>query len=749
MLLQRYNAASAIVRRSNRKQVRVISAALAVLSLMMIGNAWAEIPLPPACSVLTAHLTDAAVDSPRVDLAMDTARIQQALNLCSPGRAVVLQVRGKSDAFLSAPLILPRGVTLWIDRGVTLYASRNPRDYDLSPFVCGRTASGRVPVCKPFIYAYQAVYSGILGGGTIDGQGGRPLEGSQDSWWQLANRRTESDKKIAVPDLVSSYESQGFRMAGVTLRNAAGVHAAIYKTIGFTASQLQIDSSAASHHSTGILLSNSPGAVITDSWIRIPADAIALKASILGPTSRVSIRNVHIFGGRGISIGDDVYGNVSDVEVDRVSLDHMRAGISFDLKGSHGGTAHNITFNNVCMRSVKGPLQAVKEDGSLTTELPPLPDIRFNNVIVNGKGRISQNTFESVSDSACDDLPAFSSAPRFAAVPDLRSIQIPGTRRSLVVAKDGSGDFTSIQQAVDALPVSGGDIRIKHGTYREVVTIRKPHVHLHGDDADPSSTVIVYGNGAPNSGGTFNTATVFVEADDVTMDGITIENDFGFGKGQAVALSVTADRAVFRHMRLLGAQDTLFAASKYCYGDYGPCAPTRQYFADSYIEGNVDFIFGDSKAFFDHSELHGLPYGNVMFTAQDKHSTRQPSGYVFDHCRLTADPRPATISLGRPWRPHATVVYLNTRIDAPVIPAGWTEWKRFGIPSLPVAYYAEFNSSGPGANPKAREPHSHQLTKTEAQQWSTRNFLAGDDGWNPAKKHGLPPKPGRKGHLRT
>ena len=246
-------------------------------------------------------------------------------------------------------------------------------------------------------------------------------------------------------------------------------------------------------------------------------------------------------------------------------------------------------------------------------------------------------------------------------------------------------------------------------------------------------TVIVYNNTAGNSGGTFNSATVFVEADDVTIDHLSIVNDAGAGKGQAVALHVTGDRDIFRNVRILGAQDTLFAASRYCYGDYGPCVAARQYFADCYIEGNTDFIFGDSMAVFERCELHGIDTGNVMYTAQSRHTAEQAdSGYVFDHCHLTGGARSnGSISLGRSWRPYATVVFLHARIDAPVIPAGWTEWLRFGKPTLPTAFYAEYDSTGPGADAKDREQYSHQLTAAEAEKWAPRRFLAGKDGWNP------------------
>jgi pectinesterase len=552
----------------------------------------------------------------------DTSRIQEALNLCGPGKAVVLKADGGNQSFRSGPLILPRGVTLFVDQSVTLLASKNPRDYDLTPNSCGAAASGKAPSCKPFLFSYQAAYSGVAGGGTIDGQG---------SGW----------RNPTAPDLVSSYESQGFRIEGVTLRNAAGIPAAIFKTIGLRVSKLRIEGLS---ESTGLLLSNAVDAEVNDTSIRVLGTALRLTGSILGPTTNVRVNRTSL-GGGGVSIGQDVH---------EVSMD----------------------------------------------------------------GAVIKGSTKAAGDGAATAVPTFDI--------DFSSVDRPGTKRSLIVA---AGE--SIQKAVDALPVSGGDITVRPGTYREVVTIRKPHVRLHGSDADPSKTVIVFANGAVSNGGTFNSATVFVEADDVSIDHLSIVNDLGSGKGQAVALHVTGDRAIFRMLRLSGAQDTLFAASRYCYGDYGPCVATRQYFADCFIEGNTDFIFGDSKAVFDHCELHGISTGSVMYTAQSKHTAEQDSGFVFNHCVVTGEARKGGVfTLGRPWRPYATVVFLDARIDAPVIPTGWTEWLRFGVPSLPTAYYAEYRSTGPGASAETREQYSHQLTDAEGAKWSTRTFLK----WDPSKK---------------
>jgi polygalacturonase len=696
------------------------------------------LPVPRACAILDAHvgLRDASVR--RNDYAsIDTQRIQYALSGCNPGRAVVLEAEGEKNAFLSAPLIVPRGVTLFIDEGVTLLASRNPRDYDVSPSSCGAERTDRVQ-CKPFLFSYQAAYSAIMGAGTIDGQGGTLLGlGVEDSsWWQREDAAQKKGHSVSAPDLVSDYESQGFQVVGVTLRDAAGAHLAIYKTTGFVASKIVIDSPGHSAAGPGIVLSNAIDANIDGAWITTPYEAISLTASILGATTHVRIHDLHIYGSRGIVVGDAHYGDVNDVEIDGAVIHGAEAGLTLQLAGSDGAQMHGVHFQNFCMDDVAQPLRALDANGKDIASIPATNTIQFDKVSVAGKGTLGDDGLQRGPGASCPGLHWFHApaAPEFAMFAP-EDVPVPGRRRSLIVAQDGSGDFRSVQSAVDALPDEGGTIAIKPGTYREVVTIRKPHVYMSGDSADPNAVTIVYGNGAPKSGGTFNTATVFVEADNVSLEHLTITNDFtpGGGHGQAVALAVNGDRDTFRWIRLHGNQDTLFAESKYCYGDYGPCVAARQYFSDCYVDGNIDFVFGDSVAVFERCELHGNLPGNVMFTAQDKHSTDQESGYVFDHCTLTAEPRTqGIVALGRPWRPHASVVYLHTRIDANVIPAGWEEWPRFGVPSLPTAYYAEFDSTGPGANPTAREQYSHQLTAAEAEQFSPSIVLAGKDGWNPA-----------------
>jgi len=178
-------------------------------------------------------------------------------------------------------------------------------------------------------------------------------------------------------------------------------------------------------------------------------------------------------------------------------------------------------------------------------------------------------------------------------------------RKTITVGATGA-DFTTIQAAVNAAPDEGAVIRIRPGVYREVVHVDKPKIQLRGDGDDWKNVVLVYGNSAASTCGTSCSATLFVTGSDFFAGNMTIANDYSKTSdvpSQAVALSVRADRAVVRHVRLLGAQDTLYASSMGCMKEGGECVTGRQYYSDCYIEGHVDFIFGDAKAVFENCEI--------------------------------------------------------------------------------------------------------------------------------------------------
>jgi pectin methylesterase-like acyl-CoA thioesterase len=307
--------------------------------------------------------------------------------------------------------------------------------------------------------------------------------------------------------------------------------------------------------------------------------------------------------------------------------------------------------------------------------------------------------------------------------------------KTITVGATGA-DFTTIQAAVDAAPAEGAVIRIRPGVYREVVHVDKPKIQFRGEANDWKKVVLVFGNSAASTCGTSCSATLFVTGNDFFAGNMTIANDYSKTSdvpSQAVALSVRADRAVLRHVRLLGAQDTLYASSMGCMKEGSECKTGRQYYADCYIEGHVDFIFGDAKAVFENCEIHSIPHApGGYLTAQSNTRPDQDAGYVFNHCKVTADAGAGDVYLGRPWREYSTVIFMNTDIETPIVPVGWSDWKSAPQPRLPTATYAEFHSTGPGANPTARESFAKQLTAEEAKKYETKTYLAGADGWYPA-----------------
>jgi len=273
-----------------------------------------------------------------------------------------------------------------------------------------------------------------------------------------------------------------------------------------------------------------------------------------------------------------------------------------------------------------------------------------------------------------------------------------------------------------------------------VLTVDKKNITIRSNNPDASKTVVVDDRSAGANGGTLHSATVNVTADNFFAENITFENDFNAthpqlpAGSQALALLVTGDRAVFHNVRLLGNQDTVYAGSRNCSPDGQNCIPTRQYFSDSYIAGNVDFIFGDSKAVFDRCEIHSTAHAGGFITAQSKHYPDDDSGYVFNQCKLVVDPGvTGPVFLGRPWRPYATVIFLNTEMGSHIDPAGWREWHPGETHSIDTVFYAEYNSTGPGALPDKRDSHTHFLTPEQAKQYSPSVFLRGADNWDPTQ----------------
>lgn len=309
--------------------------------------------------------------------------------------------------------------------------------------------------------------------------------------------------------------------------------------------------------------------------------------------------------------------------------------------------------------------------------------------------------------------------------------------RTMTVGPAGgkpAADFATVQAAVDAAPEAGAVIRIRPGVYREVVHVDKPNVQMRGKGGDASKVVVAFDNGASNTCGTSCSATMFVTGDGFVMEGMTVANEWsktGKPRTQGVALSITADRAVLRRVRFLGAQDTLHASSKRCEAG-AVCAVSRQLFEDCYVEGEVDFIFGNARAEFDRCEIHSIAHAaGGYLTAQSRNSEGEESGYLFRDCRLTAEPGVSHVFLGRPWRDYARVTFLNTEMGAHIAPEGWSEWHPGETERLKTVSYAEYGSTGPGGDVAGRTAYSRQLTKAEAA--GLKGYLRGADGWEPEK----------------
>lgn len=292
-----------------------------------------------------------------------------------------------------------------------------------------------------------------------------------------------------------------------------------------------------------------------------------------------------------------------------------------------------------------------------------------------------------------------------------------------IVAQDGSGNFKTVQQAIDAVPDFRKKITtiyIKNGIYKEKLVLpgSKKMVRIIGEDV--SKTILTYDDFAQKKNvfgeekGTSGSASFYIYGDDFTAESITFQNSSG-PVGQAVAVWVAGDRSAFKNCRFLGFQDTL-----YTYG-----RGTRQYYKDCYIEGTVDFIFGSATAVFDECEIFAKT-GGYLTAASTPDTVRY--GYVFLNCKIRGNAPQNSFYLGRPWRPYAKTVFIKSDLGNMIKPEGWDHWRKES--NKQTAYYAEYNNTGPGFEPGKRVAWSHQLTDEEAKQYTLENILG---GWEPFK----------------
>lgn len=290
---------------------------------------------------------------------------------------------------------------------------------------------------------------------------------------------------------------------------------------------------------------------------------------------------------------------------------------------------------------------------------------------------------------------------------------------TIVVSRDGTGNFRTLQEAIEsarAFMEYTITIYVKNGVYKEKVIVPSwvENIDIIGEDRD--KTIITYDDHANiNKMGTFRTYTVKVEGSDITFKNLTIENNAA-QLGQAVALHTEGDRLKFINCRILGNQDTIYTGAKF----------TRLYFKDCYIDGTTDFIFGPSTALFEDCIIHSKRNSYVTAASTPKEAKY---GYVFKHCKLTAEPGVDKVYLGRPWRPYAYTLFIECELGKHIVLAGWHNWGKQS--NEETARYMEYKNTGEGANASERVAWSKQLTKKEAEAVTVDAIFRTQSDWNP------------------
>lgn len=297
------------------------------------------------------------------------------------------------------------------------------------------------------------------------------------------------------------------------------------------------------------------------------------------------------------------------------------------------------------------------------------------------------------------------------------------TNRVITVAADGSGQFTTVQAAINAVPANNKKpvtILIKKGVYQEKILVdsTKKNITLTGEDK--LNTILTWndhtGKIAPN-GDTMNTRTswsIKILANNFTAQTITFRNDAGFSAGQAVAVESDGDKATFINCRFIGNQDVLFTNSE----------KSRQYYERCYIEGTTDFIFGSATVWFEKCRIYSKKNSHITAASTPRENK---FGYVFNHCQLEGDTALHHVSLGRPWRPYASVTYLHCYLGPHIKPEGWSVWNNND--NHKTARYAEYENFGPSAVPSKRLSWTKQLTAGEAKNYNRQHVLG---NWLPA-----------------
>jgi polygalacturonase len=347
------------------------------------------------CATLTATRT-LTNGTPTDETTVDTKLIQDAINACPAGQSVKLVADGDNAAFLSGPLFMRAGVTLWVDAGVTLFATRNPLDFDAGRAgLCGAANSSN-STCYALINVAGMANVSIVGAGTLDGRGGEPMTGGDSgglTWWQMEDA---SDGTMAGPRIIQVAASSNFTLYQLTLRNSPKFHVVIDRSNGYRVWGITVNTPANSPNTDAVDPSASTNGIIAYNKLTTGDDNIAIKGGGPGPIDGLIIAHNHFGRGHGMSIGSETNGNVRNVRVCDLSLDGTQNGIRIKSDSSRGGIVERIGYSDICMRGVRNPLVFDPYYSSSTGTLIPIyRNIVVKNAHVLGAGNLKITGYDA------------------------------------------------------------------------------------------------------------------------------------------------------------------------------------------------------------------------------------------------------------------------------------------------------------------------------------------------------------------
>jgi polygalacturonase len=347
--------------------------------------------IPAACVVLKAQLHAENNELREQDeQRLDTERIQKAMDSCGVGKAVALRADGASNAFLSGPLEMRPGVTLLLEKGVTLYASRDPKLFDTVPGGCGISGPEMHP-CKPLISVKDVKNAAIMGEGAIDGRGGSQVMGKTYTWWQQSRAAEPTNAKYSAPRLVVANHADGLILYKVRLHNSPNFHVTVNNTDGFTAWGVHLQTPTVrgtdARNTDGIDPGSSQNVTVTKSWIDNGDDNIAIKAGI----HHMSVLDNHFYSGHGMSMGSEAR-DEADILVDTLTLDHTTSGVRIKSNVQRGGLVRNVLYRNLCIKDVPMPISispfytgqttdGIEDTGLKGDMIPDYKGIRIENLL--------------------------------------------------------------------------------------------------------------------------------------------------------------------------------------------------------------------------------------------------------------------------------------------------------------------------------------------------------------------------------